>query len=147
MSSMLIRERTHGITPDKNMNKKKIGLISIGILVFLFFVFLWFGPPNLLSWQTMRAVYTNNWYAIYLDNGQVLYGQIEGLNRNTMKLTNIYYIQSIEVDGKTTNNLTRRGVNEISGPENYLFVNRDHVTYWEQVGENSQVMNIINQQK
>ena len=103
----------------------------------------WYGPGVLVRFENRQAQYTSRWYAVYLDNNQVLYGQIRGLTRDTVKLTNVYYIQAVTVGDKTTSNLIRRGSQEVSAPLNYLLVNRARVLYWEAVGDDAPVMKII----
>jgi len=127
------------------MNKSRAVAYFLGGTVLMLLILFVFGQSWVLSWGTISAVYKGKWQAVYLDNNQVLYGRIRGISRHTIKLTDVYYLQTVEVGGKPTSNLVKRGQSEISGPENFLFVNREHVLYWEQVGEDSQVMGIVKQ--
>lgn len=115
-------------------------------ILFLIILF-WFGPIFLMKVHTTWLQYSSRYVAVYLSNGQSLYGHLRGMNSSTLKLTNIYYLQSVTVEDKTTTNLIKRGMQEITSPDDYLFIDRDQVLFWEVVGEKSQVMNVINQKQ
>ncbi len=121
---------------------KKIIILPSIILIFAVAIF-WFGPGLRTYWQIHTAPYSHKWFAIYLQNDQSLFARIKGFTRTTIELSDVYYIQTFQVSSSTTSNLVRRGTNEISAPKNYLFVNRSQILYWEEIGENATVMNII----
>lgn len=127
------------------MVKKKFSIAGTIVVIAAAAVFVagalwWFGPGLLVSFQARSAQYDERYYAVYLDSGQALYAQVRGLTRDTLKLTNVYYLQSVTVGDKTTNNLVRRGTQEVSMPLNFLMVNRAHVLYWEAVGDSAPVI-------
>ncbi len=119
----------------------------VWILPFLA-IALWFWGPTLVTrFWIAQAVTSNNYYAVYLDNNQTLYGHLRSVGLETIKMTDVYYLQSVQVGDQATTNLVKRGSSEISQPENFIYIDRDHVVYWEQVGVNSQVMQVIKQNK
>ena len=118
-------------------------MTTASILLIIWLALFWFGPGLAINWHYMTAPYTGEWYAVYLLNGQVLYGQIRGFTKDTLRLVNVYYIQTLTVGERTTNNIVRRGTNEVSAPENWLLINRDQILYWEKIGKDAPVMKVI----
>lgn len=129
----------------KKSEVKLTHMLSWFVLFLLFL--LWFGPSLVLAVQVKWLEYSPRYVAVYLSNGQSLYGHLRGMNSRTMKLTNIYYLQSVTVEDKATTNLIKRGTQEITSPDDYLYIDREQILFWEVVGAKSQVMNVINQQR
>jgi hypothetical protein len=121
----------------------QVTVICLVIIVIL----LCAGPGVFIRLQTLGLTYSNTYVAVYLDNNQVLYGHLRGLTSSTMKLTDVYYIQSVTVGETTTSNLIKRGTQEVSAPENFLMIDRAKISYWEAVGPKAQVMTIIHPTK
>lgn len=123
--------------------------LAAAILLFpiIFGFLVWFGPEFSLALAMHLAPYRHDrWYAVYLQNDQVFYAQIKSWGGDTVKLTNVHYLQTIQVGTTTTSNIVRRGKNELTMPKNFLLLNRAHVLYWEEIGERAVVMDIIRQE-
>jgi hypothetical protein len=91
--------------------------------------------------------------AVFLTNGQVYFGNIHNINGKYIDMTNIYYLnvsQSVQPDQKTstgTNNsvsLVKLGC-ELHGPTDQMIINRDQVTFWENLKSDGQVAKAIQQ--
>jgi len=115
------------------------------IIIFLVVNFLVINFHYLQTWLEIKFIsYTNKLQAVYLDNEQALYGKIVGITGDFIKIKDVYYLQSIGVEGQEpTVNLIKRGLQEVTKPENALFINLSQVLYWENIGENSQVWQVI----
>lgn len=99
---------------------------------------------------TAAQIKTNQYQAIFLNSadGQVYFGKLSVLNRDYYKLTDIYYVrvQQVQPDKNQTAqsniSLAKLG-NEIHGPEDVMFVNKDSVMFWENLKEDGQVVKAI----
>ncbi len=86
--------------------------------------------------------------AIFLNNGQVYFGNISDLNKDFLTLSNIYYLrvnQQVQPGRQASQNdvsLVKLGC-ELHGPEDIMVVNRDQVTFWENLKDDGQVATAI----
>lgn len=109
------------------------------------------GPGSSLS------ISGSNWQAVFLTNGQVYFGKIKKIDDSNLVLTDIYYLQVISrpiqgtQDGSSTQtnqqpqqelSLFKLG-NELHGPKDTMFINRDHVLLIEELKEDSRVVQAI----
>ena len=104
---------------------------------------------------------SGNWQAVFLDSGQVYFGKVTKIGKDTVTLQNIYYLQVVtqplqESQGETaaatnTNTnpdqqrltLVKLG-NEIHGPKDEMVINRSHVVLMEDLKDDSRVVQAIN---
>ena len=84
----------------------------------------------------------SSYYAIFLSDGQIYFGEIIENNENEMAISNAYRMQP---SGQTYSLL--KLTDEAYGPTNKIFVNRSHVLFYEQLRKDSRVVELINQQK
>lgn len=86
--------------------------------------------------------------AVFLNNGQVYFGNISVLNNQYLKLNNIYYLrvnQQVQPGQQANQNdvsLAKLGC-ELHGPEDQMVVNREQVTFWENLKDDGQVTNAV----
>jgi hypothetical protein len=114
-----------------------IGFIILSILLVFFM-------PNIITSIDMRlAIYSHKWVAVYVNNNQTFYGRIASFNSKVLKLTDVYYLSSVAVAEQQNAALVKRGQNEISSPENALFINRSQILYFENMKPDAQIMKII----
>lgn len=89
----------------------------------------------------------NAYQVVLLANDQVFYGKLQGINSNYPYLTDVYYLkqQQPQVDkngrqvGGDKFTVIKRGIDEIHAPTDRLYLARDKIIYWENVGANSLV--------
>lgn len=118
-------------------------LFSIAILALSVAMFLWSFNPN-----ESKYVATDKYQAVFLNNGQVYFGKLRVVTAKYYDLQNIFYLntQSQEADGKeTTSNsfvLKKLGC-EVHGPSDRMVINRDQVTFWENLKDDGQVVKTI----
>jgi len=88
--------------------------------------------------------------AVFLNNGQVYFGNIADLNESYVSMGNIYYLrvnQQVQPGQQASQNdvsLVKLGC-ELHGPEDSMVINREQVTFWENLKTDGQVTNAINE--
>ncbi|PIZ61741.1 hypothetical protein COY17_03710 [Candidatus Saccharibacteria bacterium CG_4_10_14_0_2_um_filter_52_9] len=86
--------------------------------------------------------------AVFLNTGQVYFGNIKTLNSKYFVVTNIYYLQTsnASADAKAAANtnvsLVKLGC-ELHEPYDQMVINRDQVTFWENLQDNGQVATAV----
>jgi hypothetical protein len=123
-----------------------------------------------LVWLFGQKLYvgmkTKGYQAVFLTNGQVYFGKVSA-NGNWVKLTDIYYLQANDnlqqaatadqsknanPSGTTTANpqnqiqLVKLG-SELHGPEDVMYIEKDKVLFWENMKDDSQVVQAINKSR
>jgi len=92
--------------------------------------------------------------AVFLNTGQVYFGNIKSLNNNYFVLTNIYYLQSSSSSSSSSstsnsnNNLSLVKLGcELHAPYDQMVINANEVTFWENLQASGQVAKAIDQYK
>jgi hypothetical protein len=104
----------------------------------------------------IKSVNKDKFQAVFLNNGQVYFGNILTLNNRTVKLQNIYYLQT-SGSGTATDttqsstspsnvSLVKLGC-ELHAPYDLMVINRDQVLFWENLQDSGQVAKAIAQYK
>ncbi len=88
-----------------------------------------------------------SWKAVFLTSGQVYYGKLTQNQGQFYKLQDVYYIRVNQQQGEDKTkapdlSLVKLG-NEIHGPEDAIYLNRDHILYVEDLKEDGQVVKAI----
>jgi hypothetical protein len=97
-----------------------------------------------------QYISSNQYQAVFLNNGQVYFGKIKTLNDHYFNLTNIFYLSTQSAQPATAKStsgskfsLVKLGC-ELHGPEDQMLVNAGQVTFWENLRANGQVVQAIN---
>jgi hypothetical protein len=100
-----------------------------------------------------RYVNDKLYQAVFLTNGQVYFGKIKGISARYVDLQDIYYLNSTQTTGSTKDanaqdsmSLVKLGC-ELHGPADQMLVNRDQVTFWENLVTDGKVTKAISQWK
>jgi len=85
--------------------------------------------------------------AVFLNTGQVYFGNIKSINDKNVVLSNIYYLQTSSNGSTSTNtnsnvSLVKLGC-ELHEPYDQMVINRDQVTFWENLQDNGQVAKAV----
>jgi hypothetical protein len=86
--------------------------------------------------------------AVFLNTGQVYFGNITALNNKYFVLTHIYYLQTSGSSTATTTaantsvSLVKLGC-ELHEPYDQMVINRDQVTFWENLQSSGQVATAV----
>lgn len=71
---------------------------------------------------------------------QVFFGKLNKIYSNYPYLTDVYYLSpTAGLAGEPRFNIIKRGAGEIHMPADKMYVNRDAIVYWENVGQESNV--------
>ncbi len=108
--------------------------------------FLWWRGGSMSGFK-------GDWQAVFLSNGQVYFGQIAKQNKAEIKLEDIYYLQVTRplqqtAEGEAPANpqgelsLVKLG-NELHGPTDAMYINRDQVLFIEDLKDDSNVVTAI----
>lgn len=96
-----------------------------------------------------KYVDTNKLQAVFLNTGQVYFGNIKSLNNKYFVVTNIYYLQTSNngssntaANANTNVSLVKLGC-ELHEPYDQMVINRDQVTFWENLQDNGQVAKAV----
>jgi hypothetical protein len=135
---------------DRNNNGKwtRIGVSVIGaavvILIIALVAFISFGGPK----SENKYVDSSKLQAVFLNTGQVYFGNVKALNNKYFVLTNIYYLQSSSSSTTSTstsaNNITLVKLGcELHEPYDQMVINSDQVTFWENLQDGGQVAKAV----
>lgn len=100
-------------------------------------------------------VNNDRYQAVFLSDGQIYFGKLTGLDQEYAVLEDIYYLQveqqvqpdrSTEAEGETQISLAKLG-NELHGPEDKMFINRDQILFWENLKNEGNVVTAITNHK
>lgn len=103
--------------------------------------------------QESKAILTNKLQSVFLNNGQVYFGNIKTLNNKYLDLTNIYYLRTNSTGTAATTATSANDVSlvklgcELHRPYDEMIINRDQVTFWENLQDSGQVAKAIAQFK
>lgn len=92
----------------------------------------------------------DKYQAVFLQNGQVYFGKVASLTSKYVDLQNVFYLNSASssTDEKKTDTssnqftLVKLGC-ELHGPYDQMIINRDQVTFWENIKDDGQVVKTI----
>jgi hypothetical protein len=94
----------------------------------------------------------NKLQAVFLETGQVYFGNISTLNNNFLVLNHIFYLQTTSSSGSSTSTtsstsgsnvtLVKLGC-ELHMPYDQMVINRNQVTFWENLQSSGQVATAV----
>ena|SRR5258708_27865011 len=92
-----------------------------------------------------------SYVAVFLDNGQVYFGTMRILDKETVSLKNVYYFAantSTEKDQTKTSTVSGEFAliklgGELHEPKDEMTINRDHIVFWEELQNTSKVIKAI----
>jgi len=122
-------------------------LFSITIVVVALAISLYFGGPN-----EAKLINKDKYQAVFLTNGQVYFGKVKTINNKYVDLRNIYYLninQPIQPRQNGENQQTQASITlvrlgcELHGPADQMIINRDQVTFWENLKDDGEVVKAI----
>jgi lipopolysaccharide export LptBFGC system permease protein LptF len=141
---------------------KKVAFIFVIILVLLAVsaaLFKMYGGKTVSYGQTAGKANNaadasaSNYYAVFLSDGQIYFGQITENNSSEMVISDAYHLQS---NGQTYQSLNQnqnvpagasfsliRVSDELHGPTNKIFINHNQILFYEQLRKDSKVVQLI----
>lgn len=130
------------------MFSKKITIIILAVVIVALALFTTY-KMNLFSNKADSSLY----YAVFLTNGQVYFGNMKDMSQDEFVLTDVHYLQLEGGEGTAQTQLAESRFtlikmgNEIHGPTDELFINRENVLFYETLRADSKVVDSINQSK
>lgn len=94
-----------------------------------------------------KYVNRDKYQAVFLSNGQVYFGNVQALNSQYIRMTNIYYLT--QGDGSSSSSsssnysLIKLGCQQIHDPYDSMVINREQVTFWENLQDDGKVVTSI----
>jgi hypothetical protein len=130
-----------------------VGLLFAATIVIVLIAFMFY---NSSPKAEASFVDTAKQQAVFLTNGQVYFGKVSEVNKQYLTLNNIYYLnvnQQVQPNQKDTsgNNAANNSISlvklgcELHGPADQMIINRDQVTFWENLKSDGQVSKAISQ--
>ncbi len=155
-----------GVTAPQHSGKKK-GLsdamptwlnwlnvvILFGIAMLLVLMSISLARSAGSSTTEAKLVDSSKYQAVFLNNGQVYFGNISSINNDYVRLNNIYYLtQSSDTSTNTQSTsgdytLVKLGCQQIHYPYDQMIVNRSQITFWENLNKDGKVAKSIEQFK
>jgi hypothetical protein len=111
-----------------------------------------YGVGRSPSDNEFKFVDQSKYQAVFLNSGQVYFGNIESMNDKYVHMGNIYYLtqaSSSDSSSSSSNNysLVKLGCQQIHDPYDAMVINRDEVSFWENLQDNGKVVASIKQFK
>lgn len=95
-------------------------------------------------------VNTKQYQAVFLSNGQVYFGKVSALNSKYISMGDVFYLTQNSSTTTTTNTsanadytLVKLGCQQIHYPQDRMLINRDQVTFWENISDEGKVVKSI----
>ena len=129
--------------------RAEVFTVLLGVALLLVAVALYAGLAN--PGSESKEINSKEYQAVFLSNGQVYFGKITDLNNKYLVLKNVFYIENNSGSSNATqtqnSNYTLRklGTTELHAPQDKMVVNRDTVTFWENLKDSSQVVTKISE--
>lgn len=137
-------KKTKGNQPSFASKMLVVMLIVVSVLVVIVLAVATFNRTS-----ASNSIKSDQYQAVFLDNGQVYFGKLANLNGTYVELTDIYYLQvdqQVQPDQDATPqqqiSLAKLG-NELHGPEDVMYINPDKVVFWENLKTDGQVTTAI----
>ncbi len=98
-----------------------------------------------------KLVDTSKLQAVFLNTGQVYFGNVQVLNDKYVVLTNIYYLQTSGTNSSSSTSTSSANNNvslvklgcELHRPYDQMVINRSQVTFWENLQDTGQVAKAV----
>lgn len=86
--------------------------------------------------------------SVLLTNGQVYYGELVEQSSGYVRLTNVYYVQTVTAadTGQPSNQLVNRSKADWHGPQ-WMSIPTERIVFIEGIGETSRLADLIAQEK
>lgn len=136
--------------------KTRIVALVVALLVVILAIAGWWYKGT----QTQAAYIEHDKYqAVFLSNNQVYFGKLQQLGDKSVRMTDVYYLQSQAAaqaqtessksadpsqsgGSKATPQLVKLG-SELHGPEDAIMFNKEQVLFWENLKSDSKVAKAI----
>lgn len=129
--------------------KRAVGRFFVSIVLIVVFGFLasTFFSSGFLFRSGFPPVSGDRWQAVFFSNGQVYFGHLREVTREYAELRDIFYLRAATPlqqgsEAASELSLVKLGA-ELHGPEDVMYVPKDTITFWENLREDSRVVQAI----
>jgi hypothetical protein len=151
------RPAGEGSAPASGKKGKKPSMARVALVALLFLgtalvvaLVLWISTTNSSS-SSSKFVNDKQLQAVFLNNGQVYFGNIVAKNSNSkyIDLKNIYYLRTDTSSTATTTTAAANNISlvklgcELHGPTDEMIINVQQLTFWENLKSDGQVAKAI----
>lgn len=146
-------ERAGSKDKGKGMRIASVGVIFLAAVLLLAIIaaFIVGGGKGVTSQS--KFVDNKQMQAVFLNGGQVYFGNIKTINTEYMSIENIYYLrvnQQVQPNGTASTgqdiSLVKLGC-ELHGPQDKMVVNQSQVIFWENLKADGQVAKAVEKYK
>jgi len=140
---------------------KKLNWFRVIAVIVVVVAIVWVGKYGLEKYRA-KTVNSDSYYAVFLSNDQVYFGHLADVEDSYVSLTNIYYLQvakplqstsasTLENTADTTDTQSKLTLiklgKELHGPKDAMKINRDSILFYEELSNDSKVVQTINKSK
>lgn len=139
-------------TKYKTSKTIKSKLLMI-VMVFVIIAGVACGVYCFTNRHKLAGVDPNKYQAVFLTNGQVYFGRVSRASRDTVRITDIYYLQvqqSVQgQDSKDAGNKPKADTSliklgsELHGPDDAMYVPKSQILFWENLKGDGKVVDAI----
>lgn len=142
-------------TAERNKTKSKTLIKSFLFLLLIILVaFSAVAVVNFYKSKNIADPNASDYFAFFLSNNQVYFGKLEKVSAEELIISDVYGLQSdngssyqsFSQSPRSTFSLVKL-VNELHGPTDKMFINRDGISFYEQLRKDSKVVELIMNQK
>lgn len=157
-NSILNKQAPVGRQPSvepKRSRKPRAKWLNNLIVFFLIAVALLIGATIVLTstskgYSEFSLIDSNKYQAAFLENGQVYFGKINTINKDYVTIKDVYYLSNSKASSEQNANqevsLSKLGC-ELHGPQDQMIISKAHLTFWENLKEDGQVVKAIQEYK
>jgi hypothetical protein len=140
-------------TKNKKKSSRRFKLPLVIAIILVLAIVGWFAWSGMHNKNGTTAIDTSKYQAVFFTNGQVYFGKLSPLNDESMKLTDIYYLQTKSTSATDSNpqqtstdqsnvQLIKLG-SEIHGPEDEMVISKQQVLFYENIKTDGKVAQSI----
>jgi hypothetical protein len=134
---------------SSDLNWSAIGFVAGIVVVAILIIAVIVGVSSPSVPKENKYVDSTKLQAVFLNTGQVYFGKIKELNAKYFVVSNIYYLQTSGGSSTTSTTAANTSVSlvklgcELHEPYDQMVINRDQVTFWENLQDNGQVAQAV----
>lgn len=140
---------------NKGSAKKVLKSLLFATLIIVVIVLAVFLAKDFVFNKEVKDAGASIYSAVFITNGQVYFGKIESKNDSEVILSSVYYLQLSETgqDGTAQDQLSQPKFsliklgNEIHGPTDKLYIKTSQILFYEDLREDSKVVQSIKNYK
>ncbi len=139
------REKSDMLSRFTGAGASTLLLVIVALLVAAVVWSLFTSAPNTQS----KYVDSSKLQAVFLNTGQVYFGNVSSLNKDTLVLHNVYYLQSSNSSASSKDTTANQNISlvklgcELHMPYDQMVVNTTQVTFWENLQADGQVAKAV----